>query len=335
VCGVLDLRVEISGDRNGVFVVFPISRASLSVLVDIEEPGWVDFGRGLIPEELGVPILSDLDQLQLSRNDGASTSGDILASLQASSGESKFLIDVVTRIFRLDRIFKSSTSSNDKQGPTAYEVQLATKEPIDSRIWCQATKLRRLREGRGLSLRRAASLASSLEPPQFIGHAAIDRMERGENVKDSAVIASRIDVVCRADGRISNLTLDSSEDAGMFSVHFPSYWVGPVWIQMTAPIDNLEAELHLLWGAWQLRTNVRGNEVLTFRKSEPGGMEYPLCINHSEGWTIAAGLGRREDARDLNLGWYPTSKEFRRLILNQLMQMPALLGAKLSRRLRD
>ena len=45
-----------SCDEMGVFVTPAVSRPDPPVRIELSEPGWVDFGRGVIPTDLGLPV---------------------------------------------------------------------------------------------------------------------------------------------------------------------------------------------------------------------------------------------------------------------------------------
>ena len=53
-------------DDRGLIVTTPVSMPNPAVWVHLREPGWVDFGRGEIPPQLGVPMLDALARAQVA-----------------------------------------------------------------------------------------------------------------------------------------------------------------------------------------------------------------------------------------------------------------------------
>lgn len=54
--GTRAFRCSSACDDRGLFLWSPVSVPHPPLGVDLAEPGWVDFGRGTIPDELGIPV---------------------------------------------------------------------------------------------------------------------------------------------------------------------------------------------------------------------------------------------------------------------------------------
>lgn len=99
---------------------------------------------------------------------------------------------------------------------------------------------------------------------------------------------------------------------------FPTWWVGPVWVQVLGPHPADVVTVELVWKPWRRRQNLRSGGVLTTRKAVLAGP--PLKIRLPPAWSFIAGTGAVPQAIDVNEKWTPVSTRAAIGILRQNVQ---------------
>lgn len=309
-CGPISLSVRMSSDDDGVVVTLPYAMPNPPFFVDLSRPGWVDFGQGEVPANLGLPTMNAMGPKKIDGKGVISTFQLLQAKLQPNLRENRAWISFLLATLRADAVPIRGPVQSIPIDLTRFEDQDHDQFSRDREAHCGGVGLRRLRLSRRLALRPAAIRASNLDPSSPIHHTTLARIERGEAVRDWGSISQRLDIVYGADGRISQGIVKPMVDRGSTQFYFPAYWVGPVWVSLQAPRDESHGLVRLQWGGWKNRVHVRGNTVLTFRRAKPGEAEHQLVVIAPKGWVVRSGLGRIPDAVDINSGWLPVSKDF-------------------------
>ena len=152
---------------------------------------------------------------------------------------------------------------------------------------------------------------------------SISRLERGLPV-NNVLLAAAVDRALGADGRLASVPYRPVVD-GKIEVVFPAWWVGPIWIQ----IDGAAAAT-LTWTPYVKRVQVDGDSTtLHTRCADPA---IPLRIEFAPTSVKGMiGLGRRDDAFDINERWQPASVDS----LNQVMHAGEELALRIFKRSRS
>lgn len=102
---------------------------------------------------------------------------------------------------------------------------------------------------------------------------------------------------------------DDDRDALVHEVLFPSWWVGPVWLETRHKGSRARtAHMRLRWGPWR-RTEVvgSGGSYTTRKAPEPAGKNEALRVRLPNSWQLVAGTGLPPAAVDIGRGWTPAT----------------------------
>lgn len=252
-------------DDGGVFVQLPARPRPATVAVRLHAAGWVDQGRGQAPGHLGRPVVTLPSDPRLRMRVTPTVPDAGLAGVREGAG----LLSIAT--------------------PYDATVSRFTGEGY-----------RRLREGRCYILEDVARWATKLLPTARVGADTIRRLEQGKASR-CRFLRSRLDVVYEAGGYTTDETVDVHGSRERFEVHFPQFWVGPVWLEFHSETQPW-ANVHLRHGAHVEAVRVvPGACVVDERRrrdAEPYVVKCPL------GWTVRAGLGARPAAPAVDLDSY-------------------------------
>ncbi len=161
--------------------------------------------------------------------------------------------------------------------------------------------VRKIREARGQSRDFVVQAVNAMDPANPVTAPALRALEETTRIPDVLNLISRLDMVYGTDGRLG---VDRwRESACPADIHFPDFWVGPVWIQTLGPTIGCVGMLELVWGPWRRRQLVRAGTVLTTRKATR--TTPVLRANAPAGWVVITGMGAVPAALDINGGWYP------------------------------
>lgn len=300
--GPLSLRMQRRCDRRGMIVTVPASVANPPVRAEIDPPGWVDFGQGRIPRQLGIPRVNALAHAHLA--DPADHALWIIASRlrPALNGDGRWLDKLKALLGRRDDLVDEAlthagppvavTDLTDRTFDTSCEVPCA---------W-DGARYRRLREARGLSQLDAAKQAGALTPTVRVTDDQIALVEAGGHPRIPD-LAARLDVVYGADGHsLCQALSTTATDEGTIAVSPPPWWTGPIWLVLSADGTTAPGQIVLRWPPWQQQLRLYPGTALTTRKAP--GQHQPLTIAVPPGWTLSAGIGMHPDAVDINHGWH-------------------------------
>jgi len=294
---------EVCGD-SGVFVASPMSMPNPAVWVHLREPGWVDFGRGEIPEQLTIPVRDALSGARVAGH------GHSPAGLVAPQVVARFLADggfaeQVRAFFgsRPDLVNEVFTTT-DGYGKVLDLTADGGGEPRRSadRQPFMGEQYRRLREARGLSQADVARLVTELLPDEPVSDDQIGSLERGASPRVE-FLRSRLDRVYRADGITCLEELRPTTSRPAFAFDFPAYWVGPVWFTFESDQDT-PALVSLRWSTAYRRMQVKPGVTVSCRR--PMEDAIPFVVVCPRGWRVVGGMGDHPAAHNANFGWLRT-----------------------------
>lgn len=313
---------EVCDDR-GIFCTTRMSMANPALWVVLREPGWVDYGEGELPAELG---LRQVDGMAVSRvvGDGHSAAGLVAPSVvdrylsDATFAEdvAEFFADgpdLIHGIFSTRRGWDRIDDLTDRpRGPSPEIGPHFTGE-----------QYRTLREGRGLSQNDAAMLATELLPDDRDRRGRVRKVtaenirgvEEGRNPRPRYLF-SRLDRVYRADGRTGTELVEPEPRGDAHVFDFPTFWIGPVWFAIDAS-DDRPAVVRIDWHESHKEIKVAGGAVVTCRR--PIRARYPFIVSCPAGWRVTGGMGLMPDAEDVNLGWHRDAGPEREGTINQVL----------------
>lgn len=292
---------------DGVFIQSFAFASNPAVHVHLETPGWVDFGRGLVPNELGVPVVVAVDYAVMGP--GAARDPAMSAVTRAVLEErfgrkpgwfEEFKATAGRRV-EVGRQLLTRTL----KAPFGTSADLTADPPataLSAQRW-SGDRYARLREARGLSLVDAADLATQLDPGlPHVTKDHVHRLEQGSTPRVPQLI-ERLDMVYRADGRSCTVQIDAVHEVrpGHVEVRFPSYWIGPVWVQFLRAEPGDISVARLTWRPWRKHVRLVHDAVVTCRRSVTAAA--PLAVDVPQGWRVTAGVGVHPKAIDVNEGW--------------------------------
>jgi len=288
-------------DDRGAFVTAPVSMPNPAVWVHLREPGWVDFGEGVVPEALGVPVLDALSGAELSEG-GHSPAGLVAPSLVDRFESDPAWADEVLAFFGarsdlVERVFRTRDTGGRVSDLTGQRPGSAIRPPRS----LPGSDYRRLREARGLSRADVATLATALLPDDPVSDDQVAVVEAGGHPQ-SSYLPARVDSVYRADGQTCIEAVPVRGTRSPFVVDFPLFWIGPVWFTLRAPPwREPVGDARVEWDRGFKRLRVRSGVTVCCRR--PGPEPIPFRVVCPDGWTVTAGVGAHPDACDVNWGW--------------------------------
>jgi transcriptional regulator with XRE-family HTH domain len=317
--GVLGVKLDETCGPDGLLLSCPVSTEHPAAFVRMSNAaGWVDFGRGVIPDALGLPVEPVLPKLHFFgvRQAAVSTFSDALHSILGSS-----------RIF--ERLSRFAGTRSDVIGkavaqfaaePEAMNLTETGKwhKGLDLAVSFEAPEFRRLREARGLSQYDVALTVSALLPDSPVSDDQIRRFEQGRRVQVER-LRSRLDMVLGADGRTCWEPVEPEElDDGQSRITFPEYWVGPVTLRVFKKTRFGEPvqRITIRWGPWETDVLLGSDTAMTLRRCTTE--ESPVHVIYPAGWGVGAGVGYDSSAFDINIGWHPTDLAARRHLFERL-----------------
>ncbi len=315
---------------EGLFMVAPRLDPNWAVTVQTDVPVWVDFGRGVPPDWLGVPTVSSvgLRDVVLTRPSDPML-GLLVGSVQQLSGGDPDALRARLRALvdgaRWDALEAQWRGGVDVVPPCAPLDDPAPPRTPEGRRALH----RRLRAARGLSQADAAEVASRLvlgrnprsagaEGPPAVSAMQVHNYESGRR------------------GRVPHLpaVLDMAYDAygtscfepvgtaalreGAVAVALPDFWLGPVTV-VARPLARVAAPgpMTLRWRGRRLHVPLRSGPVALgcLRLAEDGD----LTVELPPGWRLDAWMGYEPGAREVLTGWEPVSPEAGRALVRRAL----------------
>jgi hypothetical protein len=315
---------------EGVIVVAPASIPNPPVRVELDAAGWADFGCGHVPKELGIMRLHAIVRARPYKARSNITNVDTEEVRKFGIARRPQLTEVLELFHSVDDPAQKQVRTPTFSDLTANDDRSAGEENVELR----GDMYRRLRKARGLSQPDAATLVTALLPEfPAVDYRKIDRLEHGGNPGVER-LTSRLDTVYSADGHLCHEAVTHSLReprrewqatfapdwcgamiSNAFTVTFPRYWVGPIWIRFKSPAPSDVANVLLRWEPWQKPVRVRSGTTITTRCS---GTSDPLVVDVPLGWTIEAGLGVDRFAVDVQEGWSAIDESAAKKIFEQM-----------------
>ena len=315
---------------EGLFMVAPRLDPNWVVTVQTEEPVWVDFGRGVPPDWLGVPTVSSVGLRDVVLTHPSDPMLELLLDgVQRLAGENgtalrgrlRELVDVS----RWDALEAQWRRGADVEAPRGVEDP-APPRTLESRRALH----RRLRAARGLTQSDAAQLVTRLLRGR-------DGRPDGTVAGPTAVSAMQIhNYETGRRGRVPHLAalLDRAYDAfgtscfepvrttdlrpGAVAAGFPDFWIGPVTVE-ARPVGRAATPgpMTLRWRG-RLRQVPLCSEPVTLgclRLADDGD----LTVSLPPGWRLDVRMGHDPGARELVVDWVPVSSEVGRAVVQRIL----------------
>ncbi|WP_323096660.1 helix-turn-helix transcriptional regulator [Intrasporangium sp. YIM S08009] len=315
---------------EGLFMVAPRLDPNWAVTVQTEEPVWVDFGRGVPPDWLGVPTVSSVGLRDVVLTHPGDPMLDLLVDgvqrlaggdVTALRARLRGLVDAA----RWDALEAQWHRGTDLQPPRGVHDPAPPRTPEGWRALH-----RRLREARGLSQADAAQVATRLLRGE-------DRRPAVPGTAPSAVSAMQIhNYETGRRGRVPHLAalLDRSYDAfgtscfepvrtsdlrpGAVAAAVPDFWIGPVTV-VARPVGRaaVPGPMTLRWRG-RLRHVLLCSAPVTLgclRLADDGD----LTVSLPAGWRLDVWMGHDPGARELVTDWVPVSPEVGRAALERVL----------------
>lgn len=317
---------------GGLLIQFPTSVHNPPLELSLSSPGWVDAGGGEVPpavaQALGAQWVDarDLHRPQRVGQLGAAPAGLAPAVGMIRAAASWFSIrwdviaphvaDVLRTTAPEYALDRADLAATIRAGvPDVDEDGLVVRQ-----LLLTGAQLRALRVARGLSREGAVQAANDLRRNAPLSRSGLQRLEEEEVLPRADHALARLDSVYASDGRLglerTYLTCDHQAeqvrgDRRRWEVDFPSWWIGPVWLQALGTAGRTEeATLTLQWGPWVRRQRILGGLVVTTRKAPPLDRDLrsePLRVELPAGWRFIAGTGAVPTALDIGRHWQPRS----------------------------
>jgi len=192
-------EVDYESDDCGVILTAPASTANPPLRVDLAEDGWVDFGQGRVPAELGIPVVNGLTHIRLfdRKDDATSIFAERLSSFL---GDDERWVETIQE-FVDDRrdLVGDALSGIDHRHQVSDVTEVTTGAPVPLGLRFSGDRYRRLREARGLSQADTARLVTELLPSSPMRDDQVGTVEAGGYPRVEQ-LGSRLDTVYRANG---------------------------------------------------------------------------------------------------------------------------------------
>jgi len=283
---------------QGIFLTSPVAMSNPPAWVELKEPGWVDFGRGEIPKQLGIPVFDALSGVRVASG-GHSPAGlvarDIVQRFTADEAFAQAVLHFFGRQGDVVReVFSAADPRRTVRDLTNNTPPGASHQPFTGQHW------RRLRDCRCLSRTAAAKQATALMPDQRITDDHIEELENGGNPRPR-FLRSRLDRVYRADGYTCVEQVKPRRQRSPFMFDLPSYWIGPIWFTFSSKHEDAQARVELRAASSYKQMQVKAGTTVTCRK--PTEEAIPFEVICPRDWTVTAGMGMHSRAWDVNWGW--------------------------------
>jgi hypothetical protein len=296
----------------GVFVTCPVSVPHPPVCAQMEQPGWIDFGRGTLPQELGLTEIKARDVMEIYGFNDYSTI-IFTAVIHRILGSQRLAERLIAfgRSERPDLIrhlahrMTPKTQRHDITDRARFPAGLDLVPTFD------ASDYKALRGARNVTQRELARAATELWPTKPVDHKVINGLEHGRSVRWSENgLRSRLDTVLGAGGYTGcEPVVTHWMGVRQTQIQFPAYWVGPVNLSLTDernPADRSTTDIELRWGRWRSLLLLESGTSLTMERCSPE--DEPLTVLHDIGWKVRADVGYDPRAVNINGTWHARNR---------------------------
>ncbi|MDG4794990.1 helix-turn-helix transcriptional regulator [Micromonospora sp. WMMD1082] len=326
--------LEVPTTSAGLLVHSPTSVPNPALQVRFSDHAWADFGNGAVPkgviERIGMKSASGIvvasgryaNPPKLRTEEVARVNADLDAMKLATS---KFRI-LWSRVKPHLGFMRPNTTIHPLEDAPIVQTNWAGTLRVNGRDELETQILQPLegvkeirRVSRNLSTKAAAMGANSIAGMSSEPHITDNQIEtlerKGSIPQEVRWFIARLDHVYKLDGYLGiERTYNSSgaplDRQGRYKVAFPSFWVGPIWLQFhAAPGQDRRTKgtaADLFWGDWRRLQRIRHGVILMTRKWLPQS-EPNLLVRVPSGWTFVAGTGLPPGATDIQQHWYPAN----------------------------
>lgn len=296
--GPFSVLLPVARDTSlGLVVTVEAVDSNPPVRVVLDEPGWVAFGTGWLPPDLGLDVR---DARQLDVEVGV-THSIRLAQRHLEGTRGLGWIGEVARALKqpIGRVEGIVRSMRPVELPPSAGGNEALLAEAGRRIGPNTARL--VRESMGISRRELAELVSELTPSAHVTAASIVTMENGGYTRVEQLLP-RVDRVLGLDGSLAleAVTVRQSQQ-NLFEVIFPDYWIGPVWVEFFPGRLRQKGDFDVRWSPWTKPVRARDGTIASMRRSSHG--QLPLQVRTPPGGRINAGLGYHPRGVDINANW--------------------------------
>jgi hypothetical protein len=316
--GPLRFDLDQACDKNGVIVTVRTSTPNPPARVEFKDSGWVDFGRGAIPDALGFTTINALKHARL-RSSGHFSTTLFRKNLHRLFRSEVRWVNIVQRFAGARPDLVEDALLNDRRDFSALDITQQHPEDTPSGREFSGTDWRRLRIAREVSQEDLARLVTALLPSDPVTDDQLRLFEAGGHPRVEHLKA-RIDTVLRADGHtFTEMVRTTSANSTVKRVSFPNYWVGPIWITPRHASDDTAAGVIILrWGPWQKAIRLQSGTTITCRSA---GARETLEVHTPTSWVITAGIGMNPSAIDVNDRWTVVDETKAQEIFEQTQQV--------------
>jgi hypothetical protein len=278
--------------------------------------GWADFGKGRVPagvaERLGAPVLDARTLPSLVKQSEPPLQAHVFAKLNKDKAVLGFkkVVEQFGPAWDLVRPHLGFARSDPPPHPIVNAVAGDVGVRVDDSGWIvsqavqEPERFRLIREARGLSREAASAQATEMDRHHPVTASALRAYEETGAVPAVERFFSRLDAAYAADGHFGlDFVHDSRSRYPRDGIRFPTYWQGPIWLQIRGTGEDTSGLVDLTWGPWHRSQYVLAGTVLTTRKASE--KMPPLVCELPAGWHVRAGVGAIPAGLDINHGWYP------------------------------
>jgi len=293
------LAIDEACDDRGLVATTPMSMENPAVWVYLREAGWVDFGRGEVPERLGLPCFDALERAEVAGG-GHSAAGLVSPRLAERFARDERFAARLADFFGSRPELVEQVCTTGEAEDRVSDLTDGRHRPADAPDPFPAEGYRRLRVARRLTRQDVADLATGMRPDAPVTTRHLELLEAGGDPRPDR-FRSRLDRIYRADGTTCTETVTIRTKAPVPTFDFPTHWIGPIWFRFV-PTDDRPARLAIHHGENRKELLVRGPTIVTCRR--PTEDAVPFTVTCPRGWTVEVGLGAwGPEARDVNFGW--------------------------------
>jgi hypothetical protein len=298
--GPLSFRLAETCGDEGILLQLPISAPDVVISVRLDEPGWVDFGRGRAPHALGIPV-HEVPESPALALDGPVPRGLIPPGLVARFADDPGFAAAVLSLFAARPELARQAFSADRPGAAERDVLVVDRPHPDGAVpRFTGEHYRTLRNSRCFTLSDTADHATALWPDEPVSADRIRRFERGATPQ-ARQLRARLDSVYDAGGYTCNEQVGVSSYRSPFTVTFPRYWIGPVWFAFASDRGGRAPVTLQRRGIRQQLVVVAGASVASTKTSVDDNE--PFVVECPYGWRLTAGMGARPAAPEIR---FPT-----------------------------
>jgi hypothetical protein len=296
--GPIGFRIAEPCDDTGVLLQLPISAPDVVIGVRLDEPGWVDFGRGAAHAELGIPV-HHVPESPVLEVDRPLPPGLVSAGFADRFARDRGFAEAVLRLFdaRTD-LAQPAFAAGPARNGVSDVLTVRRPYPASAVPAFTGEQYRTLRNGRCLTLSDAAAEATALLPEEPVSADRIRRFERGARPQ-ARHLRARLDHIYDAGGHTCNERVEIRDYRPPFTVRFPRYWVGPVWFAFTSD-HHVSGRVLIGRGAARQRLVVVPGASVTGTRVSVDDTD-TFTVDCPYGWTVTAGMGARPAAPELHL----------------------------------